>query len=218
MSKLLSTLFLTLGVVYAMPATADFVPSGGGQLYIQDASKEIVFTYGGFDGKHQSYATHTVSVFVTTLDADGNFLDDWLHLFDSQGSPFDTATLVSGSSALPNVPGDPYSFVFNPNANAVELVFLWFDSDTIKLQVSDVLVKESSNILYNQVVTYGSNNWAQVGLEDFGGGLDWNDVLFQVSNVGSAMPMPAIPEPETYAMMLAGLGMVGAMVRRRKSQ
>jgi len=30
-------------------------------------------------------------------------------------------------------------------------------------------------------------------------------------------PPPAIPEPETYAMMLAGLGLVGLMVHRRKT-
>ena len=30
------------------------------------------------------------------------------------------------------------------------------------------------------------------------------------------IPPPPIPEPETYAMMLAGLGLVGAMTRRRK--
>lgn len=30
------------------------------------------------------------------------------------------------------------------------------------------------------------------------------------------LPTPIIPEPETYAMMLAGLGLVGFMARRRK--
>ena len=29
---------------------------------------------------------------------------------------------------------------------------------------------------------------------------------------------PPIPEPETYAMLLAGLGLMGAVVRRRSSR
>lgn len=31
-------------------------------------------------------------------------------------------------------------------------------------------------------------------------------------------PIPAVPEPETYAMLLAGLGLVGFAARRRKNQ
>jgi hypothetical protein len=36
-----------------------------------------------------------------------------------------------------------------------------------------------------------------------------------VSDSGNLMTAP-IPEPETYAMLLAGLGLIGFMTRRRK--
>jgi PEP-CTERM motif len=32
----------------------------------------------------------------------------------------------------------------------------------------------------------------------------------------SGVTVSPVPEPETYAMLLAGLGLMGAMIRRRK--
>ena len=65
------------------------------------------------------------------------------------------------------------------------------------------------------------NNWAPgrtfVGFEDlFGGGdFDYDDNNFSFTNVATTQP---VPEPETYAMLLAGLGLLGMQARRRKQK
>jgi hypothetical protein len=37
-----------------------------------------------------------------------------------------------------------------------------------------------------------------------------------INNHGQVAAIGVIPEPETYALLLAGLGLTGVMVRRRK--
>ncbi|HQM87597.1 MAG TPA: PEPxxWA-CTERM sorting domain-containing protein, partial [Methylotenera sp.] len=66
-------------------------------------------------------------------------------------------------------------------------------------------------------------NWSAVGVEfngiaksvNFGGTA--NRVGFDNITFGSSTPVTSVPEPETYAMLLAGLGLIGFSVRRRKA-
>ena len=55
-----------------------------------------------------------------------------------------------------------------------------------------------------------TTNWL-FAYED-GTDFDYNDMAVKVESIN------AIPEPETYAMMVAGLGVMGFMARRRKSR
>lgn len=45
----------------------------------------------------------------------------------------------------------------------------------------------------------------------------WRSVAGTIGSPGQTSFAPAVPEPETYAMMVAGLCVVGAMARRRRS-
>jgi len=44
--------------------------------------------------------------------------------------------------------------------------------------------------------------------------VDHKFIWFNINDQGN--PVPVVPEPETYALMLAGLGLLGAIARRRR--
>jgi hypothetical protein len=85
------------------------------------------------------------------------------------------------------------------------------------------------------VVAFGPNFWGYGGFNVVGNsftGIEFNGILKLDGNFGPGHDLEftvdraenwhgfnvaAVPEPETYAMMMAGLGMIGVMVRRRKS-
>jgi hypothetical protein len=99
-------------------------------------------------------------------------------------------------------------------------------SDGAGLAVTGLINPKSSGFLREGVgVVDFSITWADE-LVDFGNGGQFKIVMDEISftangqtvdqNYRIEMVTAPIPEPETYALMLAGLGLVGFMARRRK--
>lgn len=67
-----------------------------------------------------------------------------------------------------------------------------------------------ANVVYN----WNGSGRTFVGFEDLrgGGDRDYNDFTFSFTNVA----VNPVPEPETYAMLLTGIGLLGFMARRRR--
>lgn len=86
---------------------------------------------------------------------------------------------------------------------------------------------EAGTIFYQNGVPIGYNNWNagepnQAGDEDYlwgnWSGPRWNDIgQSTIGYVVEYSAAPGVPEPASWAMMIGGLGLVGASMRRRRA-
>lgn len=98
-----------------------------------------------------------------------------------------------------------------------ELAFNIFVNDTGDTFYSG-LVSNNADKLMHSTLELNPNNTVTMGFEDimFGGDKDYDDMVFKISNVkvdGAAVA--AVPEAQSYSMLLAGLCLL-SLVKRRK--
>jgi len=119
-----------------------------------------------------------------------------------------------------NDPGDFTSKALSVNAGTYTLAFALSgstlgDSNTVDVSFGGysetfTLVSNSPITTYTRTVNFASNSLASVVFKN-GGSDNMGALLFNVT-------VTSVPEAETAAMMLAGLGIMGSIVRRRKSR
>jgi len=124
---------------------------------------------------------------------------------------------VSGISVNVTTPLNP---VFDAIAPTTATPFGNF-SNGVNLDAQNGGAGAYYGLLDLQVLRAGGINLADFVANDLGF-LFAADVIaadgITTGTVGANQPVESIPEPETYALMLAGLGVVGFMARRRRAE
>ena len=145
---------------------------------------------------------------------------------------YDLGSLTTANSSTPaTLPlagafGD--TFTFNLATGTLDVVGITSYWDKIETPVVDLTLTDSTSSTSQSVVataTYDKNNRTARYNYTFTGltALDNYSLVVsgpEATHLGSTYTLQmvaSVPEPESYAMLLAGLGLVGAMVRRRKS-
>jgi hypothetical protein len=98
--------------------------------------------------------------------------------------------------------------------------FLIGNDPDLQIDAGRILYTTSLNLnATDSWVDYGQG---RVSLSEFDLVLNINGEVagwisdYRITSGQLAYSLPAVPEPETYAMLLAGLGLVGAVARRRR--
>ena len=123
---------------------------------------------------------------------------------------------LGGVFTLPGVIGDLYSFEI---ASASILTTKAFTSFSPFTEIEYTILDSSYNIIAGAGAIFGpalSTKTFALAAGDYFYSVDGIKDTTGLSKYRISASVTAVPEPETYALMLAGLGMVGFMASRRK--
>ncbi|QID19490.1 PEP-CTERM sorting domain-containing protein [Nitrogeniibacter mangrovi] len=128
-----------------------------------------------------------------------------------------------------SVPADFVNLWFGGAAPA-NFVIGYYDGPGLSTGGDEVNVYDASNVLQASL-NFGASPTGPYATFDNAAGLDGTSVsqlsavsvngafiaANDINEIGSPGAVAAVPEPESYAMLLAGLGMIGAMARKRRA-
>lgn len=166
----------------------------------------------------------TVNAASTTYTYTGNN-------FNSVKGPYTTSDSVSGSITLAdalasNLAGfttvSPTSFSFSDGINTVTNTTANVGSlFAFKTDALGNIFQWQVSVYTGSVFTFSIatvNAPGLYGLDDHVFVNSGNTAYGQILNNPGTWTVATVPEPETYAMILAGLGLMGAVARRRKNK
>ncbi|MDR2093380.1 MAG: PEP-CTERM sorting domain-containing protein [Azoarcus sp.] len=188
----------------------------GGTLYVVDPTQSVTITLLDDDSalhlKHDFY----VYDYNTSSWVDAGVKDNGIATLNGQTVTITpTTNQVAFAIGITDLVGQRGYYIFGTGDGSLDTV-----TNPKKPEYANLYLGDSHSVVYYDYL--GPSNYtkegnvALIGFEDtvtfWPGGGDWDDVILLASNVKAT---PA-PEPEAYAMLLAGLGLVGAVARRRR--
>jgi len=232
MAKLLSASLLTLGVAFAMPSAV-----------AQTASQTITFVQHGFwfdDGAPSSFfiasgVGYTTGLGTYSYDTEWN----WVEVYNGYRSVREATGSLAAAGNHPYNPLMEGTFA-SSSGEFFSLDSLWLAGAWGSMTLSitgyangavintaaiyvDMAAQEYFFSGFEGIdsfsITVGDDFEPDPSFYGFSGMQHPNPFLEMASStwaLGGITITTAVPEPETYAMLLAGLGVVGAIARRRR--
>lgn len=198
--------------------------SGGGQLGGAGGTNGSLYTTASFDAEVGSELIFYFN-FITS-DGTGSFPDyAWssLNLGGEQLVLFTARTVPGGADTVPGfgLPGLAPGVVLTPGSTPIQPGLTNWDqlggSSGSCYQGPANGCGSTGWIKSTYTVTVAGNYTLQFGTTNFGDtSYDTGMAFTGIQLDGEIIDPPVVPEPATWAMMIAGFGLVGAAARRRR--